>query len=214
LGRPVPVRTLFDAPTVAALAAHLDDRPTAVDEPAPETTLGPVAGPRPDHIPLSPAQQRLWFINQFDPTSAAYNLPLAIRLSGHLSPAALGAALHDLLARHESLRTVYPASAAGPHQRILDAADVPLPLDVVPAGEDTVHTAIGEFLGAGFDVTVDIPVRARVFSFGREDHLAVLVVHHIAADGGSTGPLARDLVLAYAARSRGETPTFPPLPVQ
>ncbi|MBS9371963.1 non-ribosomal peptide synthase/polyketide synthase [Rhodococcus sp. B50] len=216
LGRPVPVRALFEAPTVAALAAHLDDRPATGEsaEPAAAATLGPVAGPRPEHIPLSPAQQRLWFINQFDPTSAAYNIPLAIRLSGHLSPAALGAALHDLLARHESLRTVYPASAAGPHQRILAAADAPLPLDVVPAGEDTVHTAIADFLGAGFDVTVDIPVRARVFAFGRDDHLAVLVVHHIAADGGSTGPLARDLMIAYAARSRGETPAFGPLPVQ
>ncbi|AOD24505.1 non-ribosomal peptide synthetase [Rhodococcus sp. p52] len=215
LGRPVPVRALFEAPTVAALAAHLDHRPTTeVEEPTADTTSGPIAGPRPEHIPLSPAQQRLWFINQFDPTSAAYNIPLAIRLSGHLSPAALGAALHDVLARHESLRTIYPASAAGPHQRILAAADAPLPLDVVPAGEDTVHTAIADFLGAGFDVTVDIPVRARVFSFGRDDHLAVLVVHHIAADGGSTGPLARDLMIAYAARSRGETPAFGPLPVQ
>ncbi|WP_455901807.1 non-ribosomal peptide synthase/polyketide synthase [Rhodococcus gordoniae] len=216
LGRPVPVRALFEAPTVTALAAHLDERPATTDtaEPAAGTTLGPVAGPRPHHIPLSPAQQRLWFINQFDPTSAAYNIPLAIRLSGHLSPAALGAALHDLLTRHESLRTVYPASATGPHQRILAAADAPLPLDVVPATEDTAPTAVADFLGAGFDVTVDIPVRARVFAFDRDDHLAVLVVHHIAADGGSTGPLARDLMIAYAARSRGETPTFGPLPVQ
>ncbi|MEU5843665.1 non-ribosomal peptide synthase/polyketide synthase [Rhodococcus sp. NPDC047139] len=216
LGRPVPVRTLFDAPTVAALAARLADRPAAGDRDSADTgpQLGPVAAPRPQHVPLSPAQQRLWFINQFDPTSAAYNIPLAIRLSGHLSPAALGAALHDLLARHESLRTVYPASAAGPHQRILAAADAPLPLDVVPADEDSVHTAIADFLGGGFDVTVDIPVRARVFSFDRDDHLAVLVVHHIAADGGSTGPLARDLMIAYAARSRGEPPAFPPLPVQ
>ncbi|WP_241386850.1 non-ribosomal peptide synthase/polyketide synthase [Rhodococcus sp. CH91] len=213
LGRPVPVRTLFDAPTVAALATALGGGRTDAERHA-APTLGPVAHVRPAQVPLSPAQQRLWFINQFDPTSAAYNIPLAIRLSGHLSPAALGAALHDVLTRHESLRTVYPATATGPHQRILAAADAPLTVDVVPADETDVHRAITEFVGAGFDVTVDIPIRARVFSFGRDDHLAVLVVHHIAADGGSTGPLARDLMTAYAARSRGERPDFAPLPVQ
>ena len=88
-----------------ALAAHLADIGAA-------PAAGALAArPRPDRIPLSPAQQRLWFINQFDTTSAAYNIPLGIRLSGHLSIAALGAALHDVLDRHESLRTVYPAGA-------------------------------------------------------------------------------------------------------
>ncbi|UYP17253.1 non-ribosomal peptide synthase/polyketide synthase [Rhodococcus sp. Z13] len=212
LGRSVPVRTLFEAPTVRALAAALGPTPEPAEQP--DTVSGPVAGPRPDRIPLSPAQQRLWFLNQFDTSSAAYNIPLAIRLSGHLSAAALSAALHDVLARHESLRTVYPASPAGPYQRIIDPADAPLPLDVVPVDEHDVLTAVGDFIGAGFDVTVDIPVRARVFAFGRDDHLAVLVVHHIAADGASTGPLARDLMAAYAARTRGETPAWEPLPVQ
>ncbi|MCK8675715.1 amino acid adenylation domain-containing protein, partial [Rhodococcus sp. HM1] len=101
LGTDIPVRALFENPTVRALAAHLADIGAA-------PAVGAlVPQPRPARIPLSPAQQRMWFINQFDTASAAYNIPLGIRLSGHLSVAALGAALHDVLGRHESLRTVY-----------------------------------------------------------------------------------------------------------
>ncbi|MFZ2527195.1 MAG: amino acid adenylation domain-containing protein [Rhodococcus sp. (in: high G+C Gram-positive bacteria)] len=208
LGTDIPVRALFEAPTVRALAAHLADIGAA-------PAAGALAArPRPDRIPLSPAQQRLWFINQFDTTSAAYNIPLGIRLSGHLSIAALGAALHDVLDRHESLRTVYPAGAHGPSQRILAADDVPLTLDVVTTDENAVLARVGEFLGEGFDVTVDVPLRARVFTVGRDEHIAVLVVHHIAADGASTAPLARDLFTAYHARTRGEAPRWEPLPVQ
>ncbi|MFD6859888.1 non-ribosomal peptide synthase/polyketide synthase [Rhodococcus sp. NPDC060090] len=212
LGRDIPVRALFEHPTVRDLAAHLHAAEGTDEHAGPRT--GPTSAPRPDRIPLSPAQQRLWFVNQFDTTSAAYNIPLAIRLSGHLSRAALGAALHDVLSRHEALRTVYPATADGPHQRILAADDVPLTLDVVPAGADTVLAAVGDFTGAGFDVTVDVPLRARVFALGRDEHIAVLVVHHIAADGSSLAPLARDLMIAYQARTRGDAPTWAPLPVQ
>ncbi len=208
LDRDVPVRAVFEHPTAIELAAHLTHTGTV---PAPG---GPVATPRPDRIPLSPAQARLWFLNQFDTASAAYNIPLAIRLSGHLSPAALSAALHDVLARHEALRTVYPADAQGPRQRILDPADVPLTLDVVPATDDTITAAVTDFVTAGFDVTIDVPMRARVFALGRDEHLAVLVVHHIAADGASLPPLATDLMTAYRARTRGDTPVHPPLPVQ
>ncbi|MEE2055913.1 amino acid adenylation domain-containing protein [Rhodococcus artemisiae] len=212
LGRDIPVRALFEHPTVRDLAAHLHSADSNPEHVGPHT--GPTAGPRPDRIPLSPAQQRLWFVNQFDTTSAAYNIPLAIRLSGHLSRAALGTALHDVLARHEALRTVYPATADGPHQRILAADDVPLTLDVVPAGADTVLAAVTEFASAGFDVTVDVPLRARVFALGRDEHIAVLVVHHIAADGSSLAPLARDLMIAYQGRTRGDAPSWTPLPVQ
>ncbi len=77
---------------------------------------------------------------------------------------------------------------------------------MVPADTDTVYSAVADFLATGFDVTVDIPFRARVFALGRDEHLAVLVVHHIAADGASTVPLARDLLGAYQARSRNEAP--------
>ncbi|MCK0093500.1 non-ribosomal peptide synthase/polyketide synthase [Rhodococcus sp. F64268] len=212
LGRDIPVRALFEHPTVQDLAAHLHSVDSTADHPRPRT--GPTAAPRPTRIPLSPAQQRLWFVNQFDTASAAYNIPLAIRLSGHLSRAALGTALHDVVARHEALRTVYPATADGPHQRILAADDVPLTLDVVPADADTVQAAVTEFASAGFDVTVDVPLRARVFALGRDEHIAVLVVHHIAADGSSLAPLARDLMLAYQGRTRGDVPAWTPLPVQ
>ncbi|WP_416061115.1 non-ribosomal peptide synthase/polyketide synthase [Rhodococcus indonesiensis] len=210
LGVDLGVRALFEAPTVRALAARLAATPGA--EPA--TGAGPVRRPRPDRIPLSPAQQRMWFVNQFDTSSPAYNIPLAIRLTGHLSVAALDTAVRDVLARHESLRTVYPAGPDGPVQRILDADDVGLTVDVVPATEDTVLAAAAEFAATGFDITVDVPLRARVYALGRDEHLAVLVVHHIAGDGFSTGPLARDLMTAYQARTRGDAPAWAPLDVQ
>ncbi len=210
LGVDLGVRALFEAPTVRALAARLAATPGT--EPA--TGAGPVRRPRPDRIPLSPAQQRMWFVNQFDTSSPAYNIPLAIRLTGHLSVAALDTAVRDVLARHESLRTVYPAGPDGPVQRILDADDVGLTVDVVPATEDTVLAAAAEFAATGFDVTVDVPLRARVYALGRDEHLAVLVVHHIAGDGFSTGPLARDLMTAYRSRTRGDAPAWAPLDVQ
>ncbi|WP_253261124.1 condensation domain-containing protein, partial [Rhodococcus ruber] len=94
------------------------------------------AGPRPDRIPLSPAQQRMWFVNQFDTTSAAYNIPLAIRLTGRLDRAALTAAVHDLIARHETLRTWYPSENTGPAQLVTDPVQATPDLDPVPVSAD------------------------------------------------------------------------------
>jgi amino acid adenylation domain-containing protein len=105
----VPVRVLFEASTVAGLAVR-------VEQQAGSGRKALVAGPRPEQVPLSLAQQRMWFLNRFDQQSAAYNIPLAIRLSGELDVAALRAAVADLVARHEVLRTVYPETENGPVQ--------------------------------------------------------------------------------------------------
>ncbi|MGV9868978.1 non-ribosomal peptide synthase/polyketide synthase, partial [Rhodococcus koreensis] len=206
-GTSLSVRSLFDAPTVAALAAAVDtagasDRPVLA------------ARPRPDRIPLSPAQSRVWFLNRFDPASAVDNLPLALRLTGALDVSALRAALGDVLARHEALRTIYPDSPTGPHQVLL-STDSALPdLTVLAVNEDEALQRALEFATTGFDLTAEAPLRAGLFAVSENEHLLVVVVHHIAADGFSLAPLARDVMLAYTARAQQDVPAWSPLPVQ
>ncbi|MFD4179606.1 non-ribosomal peptide synthase/polyketide synthase [Rhodococcus sp. NPDC058514] len=208
-GTGLGVRELFEATTVAALAAALDGAQREIVRPE------LVAQARPAWVPLSAAQQRMWFLNQFDPQSPAYNIPLAVRLTGALDAAALAAAVRDVIERHESLRTVFPAADAGPHQVIVPAAQVDLDLTPVPVdGEDELRTAMVTLLSRGFDVTAAVPVRGGLFRLDDREHVLVLVVHHISGDGASTVPLARDLMLAYSARTLGEEPSWRPLAVQ
>ncbi|WP_417715339.1 non-ribosomal peptide synthase/polyketide synthase, partial [Rhodococcus daqingensis] len=208
LGARLGVREVFEGPTVAELAERADQSRTGVRGPA------LVAGPRPDRIPLSLAQQRMWFLNRFDSESAAYNIPLAIRLDGNLDVDALGLAVRDVLARHESLRTVFPDDGDGPVQVILPVDRVELDLTPVEATADDIAEQVVAVLGAGFDVTTTVPVRGRLLRTGADQYVLVMAVHHISADGVSTGPLARDVMLAYAARTAGAAPTWAPLPVQ
>ncbi|WFS15230.1 non-ribosomal peptide synthetase [Rhodococcus aetherivorans] len=208
LGVRVPVRTLFEAPTVSALAARMGD-PVAVPSRMP---LRP--RPRPERIPLSLAQRRMWFFNRFDPDSAAFNIPLVLRLTGALDVPALQAALRDLLARHEALRTVFPDSDSGPFQVIVPLEDVPLDLAAQDVAEDDLHPRIAALVSRGFDVTGAVPVRAALLRLTDRDHVLVVVVHHIASDGGSRAPMARDLATAYLSRRAGRAPEWTPLPVQ
>ncbi|WP_335743621.1 non-ribosomal peptide synthase/polyketide synthase [Rhodococcus oxybenzonivorans] len=205
----VGVREIFEAPTVAALAARLT-------ESARQGVRRPplVAGPRPEHIPLSLAQQRMWFINQFDTASPAYNLPIALRLTGEFDLPAMRAAVADLVGRHESLRTVYPDSESGPHQVVVD--DVGAVPDLTPISEhpDDVLERVIDFVTTGFDVTAEVPLRARIYRVAADDHVLVMVAHHISGDGWSLAPLARDVMLAYTARAEGHVPQWSPLPVQ
>ncbi|WP_167486988.1 non-ribosomal peptide synthetase [Nocardia terpenica] len=207
LGTAFGVRDLFEAPTVALLAAR------AVGATAPARPAL-AARPRPQRIPLSFAQRRMWVLNRLAPDSAAYNIPLAVRLTGRLDSAALTAAAADVLARHESLRTRYPADADGPYQEIVPAADVRLSLVPEEIDPDGLAGRLTEIVGRGFDVTAAVPLRAALLRTAADEHVLVLVVHHINADGFSMGPLARDLTLAYAARAAGIAPRWEPLPVQ
>ncbi|MGA6186334.1 non-ribosomal peptide synthase/polyketide synthase [Nocardia iowensis] len=204
----VPVRALFEASTVAGLAVK-------VEHTAGEHARSPlVAQPRPDHIPLSFAQQRMWFLNQFDTTAAVYNIPVAIRLSGDLDVDALQQAVTDLVARHEIMRTVYPETLDGPEQRVLAPHEVSVDLAPAQIGEERVAHEVQRIVAAGFDVTIEVPFRARLFQLAGSEYVLVFVAHHISADGWSMGPLTRDLMLAYAARSGGEAPSWAPLPIQ
>jgi amino acid adenylation domain-containing protein len=165
-------------------------------------------------IDLSYAQQRLWLINQIEGPSATYNIPVRIRLRGRLDRGALRAALADVTDRHEALRTVYPESGGQPYQEILDITAARPTLTMVDCGADGLAQATAEAADHVFDLAQEPPLRAWLFEIGPDDHLLMLVLHHIAGDGWSLAPLYRDLGTAYAARVRGQRPEWAELPVQ
>ncbi|WBP87684.1 non-ribosomal peptide synthetase [Kitasatospora cathayae] len=209
LGIELPIRTLFEAPTPFALALALDGL-----EPAREEL---VAGPRPERIPLSPGQQRLWFLSQLDAAGATYHLSHAVRLTGALDRAALAAALADVVARHESLRTVFPAEDGRPHQRVLPVGEAGPELPVVPftgRPAEELDAELAARAGTPFDLATEPPLRAVLFETGVEEHVLLLVQHHIAADGWSVRPLVDGLQAAYRARLAGGAPEWAELPVQ
>ncbi|WP_280216199.1 non-ribosomal peptide synthetase [Nocardia cyriacigeorgica] len=202
------VRTIFDTPTVASLAARLDTR--ADDAPV------PAIRPRPERIPPAPAQLRLWLLNQLMPESAAYHLPVALGLRGPLDPLVLEAAVTAVLDRHEVLRTVYPETSTGPYQRILATARAAELIDLAPIDLERpdLDQRLSDLAAAPFDLARDLPVRVRLLRLGAGEHVLALVAHHIAADGWSFGPLIADLTTAYAAHAAGDKPAWAPLPMQ
>ncbi|MEV5008949.1 amino acid adenylation domain-containing protein [Streptomyces sp. NPDC055692] len=209
-GVELQVRSLFETPTVAGIAASLS---VGTGGRAP---LVPVE--RTGRIPLSYAQRRLWFLNRFDGDSGAYNVPLALRLAGDLDREALRAALGDVVARHETLRTVFPEATgldaeSGAHQAIMDAETARPALPVTDTDETSLPGLLAGEAAAGFDLTREPPLRARLFSLAADEHVLLLVMHHIASDGASSAPLARDLASAYEARRAGEAPRWTPLRV-
>ncbi|MFD6297780.1 condensation domain-containing protein, partial [Streptomyces sp. NPDC060235] len=210
LGVELPVRALFEAPTVARLAQRIDEA-----EQATRTGLTPEA--RPDRLPLSFAQRRLWFLNRLEgAASTAYNMPFAVRLTGHLDREALTAALRDVIVRHESLRTVFPEGPdEAPYQKILDPVDLPASLlATAPVTTGELPDRLVRAAGDTFDLAREIPLRATLFRLSATEHVLFLLIHHIAGDGWSMVPLARDLVTAYELRAAGESPDWKPLPVQ
>ncbi len=205
-GVEVAVRTVFEEPTVAALAARLGSAGRARE------ALRPVE--RPDEIPLSFAQRRLWFFSRLEGVTGAYDIPLALRLSGTLDRSALDAALADVVARHESLRTVFPDPAGRPRQEILTPEAAAVTLAVRVTTEAELDEALAAASTVGFDLAAEVPLRATLFVLGPTEHVLLLVMHHIAADGWSLAPLTRDLADAYTARRAGQAPPWTPLPVQ
>nr|ARU08075.1 MlcM [uncultured bacterium] len=204
LGVEMSIRRLYDSPTVAGLSEALDalagarTRVTAVQ--------------RPERVPLSFAQQRLWFIDRLEGPSPSYNVPSALRLRGPLDVTALLAALRDVITRHESLRTIYAEDQHGPHQVVL--AEFSTPLAVMDVTQDELSMALSGAARYSFDTAAEIPIRATLFRLGPEEHVLLTVVHHIATDGWSMPVLARDLAHAYTARHAGHAPGWAPLPVQ
>ncbi|MBE7162961.1 MAG: AMP-binding protein, partial [Williamsia herbipolensis] len=210
MGVALTVRDVLDAATIADLTARIRALPAIA---GPRPTAGTA---RPEHIPLSFAQQRIWFLNQVDPTSTAYTVPIGVRLRGPLDVAALRDAVAAVVTRHEVLRTVFPAAAGEPYQRILDPAEASVAVDVVASTDDDPGADVRAALApvATFDVTTDLPLRVRVVARAADDWLVALVAHHIAVDGQSAKPLVGDLIAAYSARIAGRAPLFVPLPLQ
>ena len=209
LNADVSVRTLFDAPTVGQLAPRLAEGASR------RKPL--VAGERPAMIPLSFAQNRLWFANRFEGGVATYNMPTAFRISGELDVEALAAALDDVVARHESLRTVFPDIDGVPFQQVLPAqpgmwrcGDA----QVVALHEQDVLGELMALAGHRFDLSAQIPIRAQIYSTGPGEHVLAIVLHHIAFDGWSLAPMFRDIGVAYASRCAGLAPGWTELPVQ
>ncbi|MEV4642043.1 amino acid adenylation domain-containing protein, partial [Actinoplanes sp. NPDC049548] len=205
----VSIRALFAGPSVAEVARLVEGEGGVVREVLTRRQ-------RPEVLPLSYAQQRLWFLNRLEDrgASAAYNMPIALQLDGPLDTTALRAALGDVADRHESLRTVFAESESGARQLILDGAAGHPPFDLVPATEEQLPDMVADFSGRGFDLSADLPWRARLLVLGPAEHVLLLVLHHIAIDGWSMDILSRDLREAYASRLDGEAPAWAPLPVQ
>ncbi|WP_036544293.1 condensation domain-containing protein, partial [Nocardia rhamnosiphila] len=213
----VPVRMLFETPTVAALAVRVEQAGasgrvalTPRERPIQILPTGEVV----EQVPLSLAQQRMWFLNRYDTESAVNNIPIAIRMSGYLDIAALQVAFIDVIDRHESLRTVFPQKGRAPVQVILDAAQVVPDLTPYLIREDRLIDHLIDLVTMAFDVTVEVPLHARLFEISENEYVLGMVVHHISADGWSMGPLARDVMAAYAARVSWEPPAWASLPVQ
>ncbi|WP_156753010.1 non-ribosomal peptide synthetase, partial [Mycobacterium sp. 1245801.1] len=203
------VRALFEAPTIRRLAGRLGadggGRPPLV------------AAARPAVVPLSFAQSRLWFIGQLHGPSPVHNMAIALQLHGRLDDAAFGAALADVVARHESLRTLFPAHEGIPQQLVVEAGEADFGWQISDArgwSAARLGKAIDTVVGHRFELATELPLRALLFRVDDNEYLLVAVLHHIAADGWSLTPLVRDLGEAYASRVAGQAPGWVPLPVQ
>jgi amino acid adenylation domain-containing protein/non-ribosomal peptide synthase protein (TIGR01720 family) len=199
-GADISTRAVFDTPTVAGLAAAISVQSGAIIP----------TRPRDGVLPLSFAQQRLWFLNEFDPSSTEYVTPLAVRLNGLLDTAALSQALNALVARHESLRTTFNSVDGKGVQIVHPAADVPLPIREV----SDVDQALVAESRTPFDLANGPLLRAQLLRIAPDEHVLALIMHHIVTDGWSGGVLMSDLAELYRAQLTGTTPELPELPIQ
>jgi amino acid adenylation domain-containing protein/FkbH-like protein len=212
----LPLRVLFEAPTVAELAGRIE---VAQREGLGLALPALMAARRPDALPLSYAQERLWLLEQIGGLGSAYNLPAAVRLQGALDGVALERALAAIVERHEILRTRFTVADDHPVQ-VIDAPD-----RFALQTEDVSELAEGERAAAArerlhvlakqpFDLERDPLFRAHLLRLSAEEHIALVVMHHIVSDGWSTGVLVREIGALYAAFSQGRASPLPALPVQ
>ena len=209
----MPLRHLFETPTVAGLAERIDAQGGAALQAPP---IVPV--PRDGELPLSFAQQRLWFIDQLEPGSV-YNFPAAVRLKGQLNVAALKLSLNEIVKRHESLRTTFTTVDGRPVQVIAPLLTVALPILDLRELPETEREAEVQRLATNeaqrpFDLAQGPLVRATVLRLGENDHVGLLTMHHIVTDGWSAGILIREMAMLYDAFCSERPASLPEMPVQ
>ncbi|HYO56779.1 condensation domain-containing protein, partial [Archangium sp.] len=212
----LPVRSLFEAPTVAGLARSIE---SALE--GEQGLLAPplVPVPREGEMPISFAQQRLWFLEQLQPGGSTYNVPLGMHLLGRLDIAALERSLRELIQRHEALRTTF----ASPGGRVVQVISPEVRLELAveeleglaaPEREAEARRRAREEAQRPFELSRGPLLRAKVLRLAREEHVLVLVMHHIVTDGWSNNVLLRELSELYAAYEAGGVPSLPELALQ
>jgi amino acid adenylation domain-containing protein len=207
LGTELPLGALFETPTVAGMAEAVAAARGAAGSSEGVPPLVPV--PRAGDLPLSFAQSRMWFLNQLDPASTAYNIPFGVRLEGRVDLLALAASLTEIARRHEVLRTRFPASEGRPVQEILEPAPVPLPVVDLSAVPEAEASRLAAWHAARrFDLARGPLFSMLLLRLAADDHALLLNMHHIASDGWSIGVLFGELAALYEGRP------LPPLPVQ
>ncbi|HZG42966.1 MAG TPA: amino acid adenylation domain-containing protein, partial [Longimicrobium sp.] len=211
----LPLRALFEGPTVAEMAVRVEELRRA------ELPVLPPVVPteRTGALPLSFAQERLWFIDRMEPGSAAYNVPVALRLGGALDEAALERSLGEIVRRHEALRTVFAEVDGSPVQVVAPFGGFALPVEDLSGlneadREAAVRRRVGEEALRAFDLAAGPLFRAVLLRLGGEEHVLLLSMHHIVSDGWSMGVLQRELGALYAAYREGRESPLAELPVQ
>lgn len=205
-GVEIGIGKLFETPTVSGLVKQLSNGKSA--------RLPVKKADRPETVPLSFAQRRLWFLHRLEGPSPTYNIPLVVELSGEIDTRSLEAAINDVVERHETLRTLFPVTSGTAHQYVLDSSKAQVELLVSHIKESELEAEIATAARYSFNLAKEPAICAQLFTMAPDKHVLVLLLHHIAGDGWSLTPLTRDLTAAYVARSKGEEPNLHPLPVQ
>ncbi|WP_460203568.1 amino acid adenylation domain-containing protein [Scytonema sp. NUACC21] len=212
----LPLRVLFEAPTVAGLAEHID---TARRASGGLHTPPLVPIKRDTHLPLSFAQARLWFLDQLEPGSAVYNIPAAVRLSGSLDVAALQQSFNEIVRRHETLHTTFMRVDGEPIVALAPVSSFKLTMvDLRELAPDEQSTEVSRLIALEaqrpFDLSNGPLLRATLLQLNQTEHVLLVVMHHIISDGWSMGVLIRELAALYEAYSREQPLTLPELPIQ
>ncbi len=213
----LPLRTLFDAPTVAGLAQAIQTlKLTAQTKPLEEPFA---ARDRSRALPLSYSQRRMWLVQQMDREGTAYNMPFATRLRGHVDGQALGACVKSMVTRHEAFRTSFELVDGVPMQRIAEHADLVIdPMDVsalpIDSREAKVRDLLRETALRPFDLTHAPLMRISLIRLDDADHVLLFLLHHAIGDQWSAGVLAREFTQSYQAFVNGREPQLKPLSIQ
>ena len=208
----VPLRSLFERPTVAGLAEQLEGKSESSS-----VLPAVVAVSREQALPLSFAQQRLWLIDQLESNPAAYNIYAALKLRGELQLKALEMGLAEIVRRHEALRTCFPVLDGEPVQLIRPAGSLPLPLTDLSDRADAASLVAGiaqEEAQQRFDLAAGPLFRARLLRLGAEEHVLLLNMHHIVSDGWSIGVLVKELSALYTVYAQGQPSPLMELAIQ